>query len=225
MSAADPIAILPGPTRQTWRRIVPILPSAAYLMGGTALAVRLGHRQSLDLDFFLEAAVDLAALAEQLGLLAPTVVQMLSDDTLNCLFAETRLQFLAATTQRMIAPPEVIADVRVGALPDLMATKLVAILGRPAIRDYVDLWALETIGGVPVDRGLAFVEERYPRAADERTWRLILLALGSFADVRGDPMPRIRGQRLTARQLERYWRLRVPQIAAALDEPDDGRMP
>jgi predicted nucleotidyltransferase component of viral defense system len=115
----------------------------------------------------------------------------------------------------------VIAGIRVGALPDLMATKLAAILGRPAIRDYVDLWALEMRGSLPVERGLAFVEERYPRAAHEQTWRLILRALGAFADVRGDPMPRMHGVRLTARQLERYWQARVPQIAAALDDPDD----
>ncbi|MFH0943100.1 MAG: nucleotidyl transferase AbiEii/AbiGii toxin family protein [Candidatus Beckwithbacteria bacterium] len=29
-----------------------LLPDETYLAGGTALALRLGHRQSIDLDFF-----------------------------------------------------------------------------------------------------------------------------------------------------------------------------
>jgi hypothetical protein len=221
--SADPLDFVPPPTRGAWRQIAPILPAVAYLMGGTALAVQLRHRESVDLDFFLEAPVDLARLAERLSELGQTDIQLLTDDTLNCFFSgNTKLQFLEASTQRMIVAPTWMAGVRVGSLPDLMATKLVALLGRPAIRDYVDLWALETRAGLLVEQGLALVEERYPRATREQTWRFILRALGTFDDVQGDPMPALYGRRLTTRQLERYWQSRVPQIAAALDDRVDG---
>lgn len=187
-------------------------------MGGTALAVHLQHRDSRDLDFFFDAPLDLAELAVQLNQLAPTVIQMLSDDTLNALFGDTKVQFLDVSTQRQIQAPDVIAGIRVGSLPDLLTTKLVGLTTRSALRDYVDLWALETLAGLRVEAGLALVEERYPQAKYEQSWKAILLALGSFDDVRGDQMPRMRGRRVTARQIERYWLRRVPELARNLDD-------
>lgn len=56
MSVLD---VLPKPTRLAWHRVAPVLPPEAYLMGGTALAIRLQHRQSQDLDFFLDSPTDL----------------------------------------------------------------------------------------------------------------------------------------------------------------------
>ena len=111
--------ILPEPARRAWQQIVPIIPPEAYLMGGTAVAIRLRHRESEDLDFFLEAPVDLTRLerlADALSQLAPTVVQTLAVGTLNCLFGETKLQFLDTSAQRRIEEPTVIAGIRVGGL-------------------------------------------------------------------------------------------------------------
>ncbi len=213
--------ILPEPARRAWQQIAPIVPPEAYLMGGTAVAIRLRHRESEDLDFFLEAPVDLTRLerlADALSQLAPTVVQTLAAGTLNCAFGETKLQFLDTSAQRRIEEPTVIAGIRVGGLADLLAAKLVAIARQAALRDYVDLWALETIGGLRVEEGLALVEERYPRARREQIWRTILLALGSFEELRGKQMPRMRGHRITAQQIERYWARRAPEIARNLDD-------
>jgi hypothetical protein len=44
--------ILPPDTAATWDAIAPLVPPGAYLGGGTAIAVHLGHRVSRDLDFF-----------------------------------------------------------------------------------------------------------------------------------------------------------------------------
>ncbi len=44
---------LPGPTRQLLEKFRPVdLPSETYLGGGTAIALWIGHRQSVDLDWF-----------------------------------------------------------------------------------------------------------------------------------------------------------------------------
>lgn len=43
---------MPRATAHAWRTLAPHLPEDLYLGGGTALAVRLGHRVSQDLDFF-----------------------------------------------------------------------------------------------------------------------------------------------------------------------------
>ncbi|MQA13767.1 MAG: hypothetical protein GEV09_06205 [Pseudonocardiaceae bacterium] len=59
-------AVLPAGTAQTWAAIRAVVPDAAYLVGGTAIAVHLQHRVSRDLDFFLSEAADLTAIRHQL---------------------------------------------------------------------------------------------------------------------------------------------------------------
>lgn len=54
---------MPRATAHAWRTLAPHLPEDLYLGGGTALAVRLGHRVSQDLDFFYHGdRVDLVDL-------------------------------------------------------------------------------------------------------------------------------------------------------------------
>jgi Nucleotidyl transferase AbiEii toxin, Type IV TA system len=56
--------ILPADTAMVWEMLAPAIPTAAYLAGGTAVAVHLGHRVSHDLDFFYHHnAIDLDELA------------------------------------------------------------------------------------------------------------------------------------------------------------------
>jgi hypothetical protein len=68
--------ILSPDTALTWDSIAPLIPHGAYLGGGTAIAVHLGHRVSRDLDFFFHhGSVDLDELTRRLpaaGLFAVT---------------------------------------------------------------------------------------------------------------------------------------------------------
>jgi Nucleotidyl transferase AbiEii toxin, Type IV TA system len=44
--------ILPSPQRALWLELPVIVPESFVLWGGTALALHLGHRVSVDFDFF-----------------------------------------------------------------------------------------------------------------------------------------------------------------------------
>jgi len=46
------LEILPAPLRAFWDEDAPALPGGWVLYGGTAIALHLGHRRSLDFDFF-----------------------------------------------------------------------------------------------------------------------------------------------------------------------------
>jgi len=54
--------ILPPSQLSFWKEDKHI-PSNFVLYGGTALALRLGHRQSLDFDFFFSAPIELEQLS------------------------------------------------------------------------------------------------------------------------------------------------------------------
>jgi hypothetical protein len=89
--------ILPPDTALTWETIAPVVPSAAYLGGGTAIAVHLAHRVSRDLDFFFHRnSVNLDELSTRLSAAGPFAVTERAPGTLNGVFSATRVQFLHA---------------------------------------------------------------------------------------------------------------------------------
>jgi len=53
--------ILPKPQQQTWPLLAPTPQLSFVLYGGTAVALHLGHRTSVDFDFFRSAPLDEAS--------------------------------------------------------------------------------------------------------------------------------------------------------------------
>jgi Nucleotidyl transferase AbiEii toxin, Type IV TA system len=75
--------ILPSPQRALWPEL-DTTPDHFTLYGGTALALRIGHRESLDFDFFSRTAFDPAALARDIPYLAGAETVQLESHTLTC---------------------------------------------------------------------------------------------------------------------------------------------
>ena len=132
MSAPSPLArVMPEDTARVWSAIAPVLPTSVVLYGGTAIAVRLGHRTSRDLDFFVsDPSVDLNRIRTAMESLRPTAVSQHDERTLNAAFGSTKVQLLRSDDQRELEPPDVIEGIHVASLRDLASTKLNAIVGR-----------------------------------------------------------------------------------------------
>jgi hypothetical protein len=204
-------AVLPGDTADTWEAIRGVVPDAAYLAGGTAIAVHLRHRVSRDLDFFLAGLTDLAAVRHELEDLGRFAVTLHSEDTLNGLFNGTRIQFLSATDQQVLEPLTLVEGIRVSGLGDLLATKLKVIGDRGELRDYYDTKVIETQAGRVAEEGLGLFVRRYRPRDPDAAVRHLLLGLGYFDDVADDPfLPESREQILG------YWRRRQPEITRSL---------
>ena len=211
--------ILPRDTAATWDAITPVVPSGAYLGGGTAIAVHLAHRVSRDLDFFFHhESIDLDALASRLAAAGPFAVTERSAGTLNGIFSATKVQFLhadEARPQHLLEPPEEVDGLHVAGLSDLMAMKLKVVGDRGELRDYFDLMTIEQRTGRTADEGLALFVARFQPEYPQQAVNHILLGLGYFDDVDPDdalPVPRD--------QIVDYWTRRQPEIVAAR-----GRLP
>ena len=87
-------AVLPGHTADAWEALADILPSHAYLGGGTGIAVHLQHRVSGDLDVFFEQPPQLDDLEAVLAARGPTVTSRKGEGTLDCIFGSTKIQLL-----------------------------------------------------------------------------------------------------------------------------------
>ena len=179
-------AKLPGDTERTWLTLAPLLPTSAYLVGGTGLTVHLSHRISRDLDFFLEQPEDLAALAVVLENAGNVVFTRRDDRTLNLQFNETKVQILDAQSQRQIRPSITVAGVRVASVEDIMATKLNVITKRGELRDYFDLMAIEQQRQIRVEEGIAYALARYSPSVPSEYVQFILPSLGYLGDVEDD---------------------------------------
>jgi Nucleotidyl transferase AbiEii toxin, Type IV TA system len=225
MTAPDWLRELLGEDTSTaWRRMAPLVPAGAYLGGGTAIAARLRHRSSRDLDFFFHGdTVDLDELAQRLGAAGPFAIARRTPGTLNGVFNAIPVQFLQAgltRPERRLEPAASIEGLEVAGLGDLLAMKLNAVAGRAQLRDYFDLMSIEQLAGRSVEEGLSLFLTRYQPVNDDSAIAPILLALAYLDDVGDDPaLPMNRAD------IAQYWSKRQPQIVASIERHGLSRLP
>ena len=158
--------VLPEAQRALWPALADI-PAACVLYGGTALALRLGHRASFDFDFFSSAAVDPDALLDLPLLTGAEVLQRTPDGlTVSTRAAgaalPVRISFFGGIHIGRVGHPERTADgvLQSASLLDLFGTKLKVLLDRVAAKDYLDLAAILR-SGVPLRDGLGAAAALY----------------------------------------------------------------
>ena len=164
------LEILPGAQRRLWPRLQPSVKLGMVLYGGTAIALRLGHRASVDFDFFTDKPLCKEALQAALPFIAgAAVLQDQPDNTFTVVVSEgearaehVKLSFFGGIAFGRVGEPEATEDgvVLVASLADLMATKTKVILQRVEARDYQDIAAMIR-AGVSLSIGLAAARALY----------------------------------------------------------------
>ncbi len=157
------LEILPAAQRQLWPELNSIQRHGFVLYGGTAIALRLGHRQSVDFDFFSAQRVDAQRLREDLPFVKAATVRQESPNTLE---VETKsgvkVAFFGGLEFGRVGQPQRTSDgvLRVASLDDLMATKVKVILQRSESKDYRDIAAMLR-AGTRLEIGLAAAEKMF----------------------------------------------------------------
>jgi predicted nucleotidyltransferase component of viral defense system len=151
------------------------------LGGGTSLALRFGHRLSVDLDFFTAGEFNTDQLTQQLGLDHATQINR-AVNSLTLDAQGTKLDFLRHAYP-LLAPPEIMDGIRLLSLPDVAAMKLNAIANRGAKKDFFDLSALRNHHTLA--EMIQWFEEKY-RNADRFT---VIRSLAWFEDAEAEPEP------------------------------------
>jgi predicted nucleotidyltransferase component of viral defense system len=138
-----------------------------YLAGGTALALRLGHRRSIDLDFF--SATDpidgpsRRRIRASLRGRSPEAVEDVDGNLLLRVGDALHLAFLSYG-HPLIDEPEVLEGVRLASMRDVGLMKLDAVIGRGSRKDYYDLHAIARAH--PLESLLDLASAKYPYARD-----------------------------------------------------------
>lgn len=124
-----------------------------YLAGGTALALRIGHRKSVDLDYFIAQNIDTQQLRNQLtDTFQSKTVQVTFEqkNTLWCIIDGVKVSFISRT-DTLLQPISIEEKFRLASIADIAMMKLSAICSREEYKDYFDLACIA-------------------RQADARTW-------------------------------------------------------
>ncbi len=153
------------------------------LGGGTSLALRFGHRLSVDLDYFTTSEFQPQQLFETLGLEAATILSV-SKNTLSLDAGGVKMDLLRHAYAE-IAPVDRIGGHRLVALPDLTAMKLNAIANRGSKKDFYDV--VELLQHYSLTAMLGFFSKKYPNTDPFAVVRS--LAWFEEADQEPDPIP------------------------------------
>lgn len=191
--------VLPGAQRRLWSELR-ALPRSFVLYGGTAIALHLGHRQSVDFDFFGRSHFDPDTLYESLSMLAGAQVLQKERNTLTCLVdrgGPVQLSFFGVPGLRRLSVPVVAADIglQVASLLDLGGTKAAVVQKRAEAKDYMDLDALMQRGGLSLATMLAAGGAIYGSAFNPQ---ITLKALCYFGDGNLGTIPEATRSRLIA---------------------------
>ncbi len=139
------LSILPEPQRQLWSELK-ATPKSFVLYKGTALALRLGHRQSEDFDFFSNQPFHPDSLRDRIPYLKNAEMTQFQDNTLTALVdrnGPVKLSFFGSLGIKRAQDPDIAEEngIQVASLLDLLASKLKTVQSRAEAKDYRDILA------------------------------------------------------------------------------------
>lgn len=177
--------ILLPQTKRLLARITPQnLPTGFYLGGGTAVALHLGHRRSIDLDFF--TPTEFVEMQWEEKLKKDLGFKLLKRDwqTLIGYVGEVKIS-LFTYKYKKIAQSETYYQVPVASLPDLAAMKMETIIGRGTKRDLIDIYFLSQ--KFTLRKLFAFYQKKYGNLEEREL--MLKKAMVFFDEADKDEMP------------------------------------
>ncbi len=190
------LSVLQPPQLRLWPEL-DSTPEHFALYGGTGLALRLGHRASVDFDFFSNQSFDPEELAAAIPYLKGAELVQIAPNTLRCRVERdgpVLVSFFGGLALGQVAPRDQAASKRlyVAALLDIAGTKVAVVQKRAEAKDYIDIDALIR-HGIDLPTALAAGQIVYGRSFNPM---VTLKALSFFDDVPG--LPASVRQRLSA---------------------------
>ncbi len=151
--------ILPPAQRRLWPELAQT-PDHFTLYGGTAIALRLGHRQSADFDFFSPRLFEPRFLLETIPYLRGAEILRSAANDLTVTVdrdGPVQLSFFGNFDLGQVAAAEPVEgpQFNVAALLDVGGMKVAVVTQRAELRDYLDVHALLTKAGISLPTMLA----------------------------------------------------------------------
>lgn len=178
-------------TKKSLERVssLPVFQSA-YLAGGTALALQLGHRYSHDLDFFTPKQFDERMVIQQIAELLSdfklerqdwrTILGFIGDIKFSLLFYQYPLLF----------PTQTFQGIALANIKDIVAMKIAAIADRGTKRDFIDMYSiLREQHCSSLEEALDLYDRKFGKLAQNKIH--VVKSLGYFEDADTETSPQM----------------------------------
>jgi len=162
-----------------------------YLAGGTGLALHLGHRFSVDLDFFSQASdsvgPDERALLREAFEDPSLIITYDKDTTFVASWRDVGISFFRLQAYPLVQTPIQLDRIPLATVEEIGAMKLAAIIDRGTRKDLVDVYFI--LQRVPLTTLFQIASVKYSRVT---TFAVSATrALAYFEDAETIPMPRM----------------------------------
>ncbi|MHC1777702.1 MAG: nucleotidyl transferase AbiEii/AbiGii toxin family protein [Lentimicrobium sp.] len=148
-----------------------------YLVGGTALALNMGHRRSIDIDLFSNFDFNPAELLEQIHQDYSFQLFFTSANTIKGCIGSVNVDILAHR-YKLLREPEMVHGAMLLSFPDIIAMKLNAIsMSGQRSKDFIDIYYL--LKSYTLENMMDFYKEKY----DQQNRAFVLKSLIYFDDV------------------------------------------
>ncbi len=162
----------------------------AYLAGGTALALQIGHRLSVDLDFFTAKNFNQLIFIRKIRSLPVNFqLERSAEGTILGYLGKTRFS-LFFYDYPLLEKPKKFLDINVATIKDIALMKLAAISHRGTKRDFIDLYFISANEKIlTIKESLGFYDKKFKVLSANKLH--ILKSLVYFADADRDPLPKM----------------------------------
>lgn len=130
-----------------------------YLVGGTALALKMGHRKSVDLDLFSNFSFNAVQLLENLSADFSYTLFFSANNTLKGSISQVQIDIMAHRYP-LVEDPEVIENISMLSIQDIAAMKLNAIsVSGQRVKDFIDIYYLLEM--YSIEEMIGFYKKKY----------------------------------------------------------------
>lgn len=153
------------------------------LVGGTSLALQLGHRKSIDLDLFGSIQADSESLFESIVTLFDDTKALSYGKNINSLLVNGIKVDCVNFPHQWLESPVETDGIRLAAIPDIAAMKIRAICNRGTKKDFIDLYQLlKTYRMTDI---LSLYKAKFPKDSEF----IAIKSMTYFEDAEKDPYP------------------------------------
>jgi hypothetical protein len=152
------------------------------LVGGTALALQIGHRKSIDIDLFGTISADEYEISMELNKLGQTTI-LRKTRNINVYLIEGIKVDIVNYNYPWLKQPITESNLILAGMQDIVAMKLAAITGRGTKKDFIDLFFL--LKHFSLNQMLEFYSQKYIDGSEF----LVLKSLAYFEDADTDENP------------------------------------
>ena len=167
------------------RKLFPALASfdGFYLAGGTALALQIGHRRSVDFDLFSEGLIDRTLLSKAKRIFAgfPVEPAINNPDELTAFIHNVKVTFLSYPFP-VIEPLVLVDRLQMLSVKEIGATKAYTIGRRGTYKDYVDLYFIIAEHHASLEEIIAMAEGKFRHEFNSRLFAEQLLFMDDVRD-------------------------------------------